>query len=57
MQVFNYLTLGVADLAHIISLGAKPNLKFVGGNGFVEKVPCSGADTTWKIWFVFNELK
>ena len=44
MQLFNYLTLGVVDLTHIISLGAKPNLKFV-----VVKVSCSGADTPGKV--------
>ena len=51
MQLFYYLTLGVADLTHVISLGAEPNLKVVGGKGFVVKFSCSGADTTFKRGF------
>ena len=52
MQLFFYLTLGVADLTHVISLGAEPNLKDVGGKGFVVKFSCSGADTTCKSWIL-----
>ena len=56
MQLFYYLTLGVADFTHVISLGAEPNLKVVGGNGFEVKDSCNGADTTCKSCF-FVKIK